>query len=888
MFGSKPFGTSTTSSTFGAPASSSLFGQKPAGSSLFGTTTSTPATNSLWGQQKPASGGGLFGSSGATQQSSLFGNTSTSTASTSLFGGSTQNKSLFGGAPQNTSTFGSPSASTGLFGGSTSTSGGGLFGGSTAGTNGTTIKFEPTVGSDTMIRQGTQTNISTKNICITAMKQYENKSMEELRMEDYLANRKTPAAGSTTGGSLFGSSSATNNAGTALFGSPASQKNIFGSSPNSTFGAKPATASTGIFGSPQQQNSGSLFGASKPSGGLFGNTSGSTFGATPAASTSLFGGTQQQQQSTFGQPANTGGLFGSTAAAPAFGAATAQPSTGFTFGGGAGTTSTFGQANTSGGLFGSSTAPTAAATGGGLFGSKPAAGGTFFGGGTTTNTFGGASNTGGGLFGSTTANKPLFGSPSNTGGTLFGGGAQAGGGLFGGQQAQQVGGTLFGGGQQQTVVAAPMPAQVSMAAAAPIVLGSDVNQRQVERALFEAQLAAAPYGDGPLLKWMNQTKEDTEAVAYENTDRQLKFLQSLSGSPLLSAQGTLLPPSLPRPGTGAASDSAERSPLVVKDLSYTSLSRAPTLANGIRNVPAMNNSPLSSVRRNRNNHSSRFDTTATAVDTVLSGGINQLTSAKRVTNVKHLDISTFRDKFRSPSNNSTADPDELPRVTVQQQKENIYNVQDDGPRPQRRTDAAPPKLLLDSSIADDSAMQSPAIHNKTPTSPDGGRGAHGRATSPLRARDALRSPVSLENAEYRCVPTIEEIQAMTKDGVVELPDGLSISRQGYGSVFWRGPLILKRELKLEEIVVFRNKEVTVYPDDSTKPEVGQELNRPAEVTLERVWPVNKETKEPIKDVQRLAELRWRERLETVAARMGATFKDYRPNDGSWVFCVDHF
>lgn len=52
-----------------------------------------------------------------------------------------------------------------------------------------------------------------------------------------------------------------------------------------------------------------------------------------------------------------------------------------------------------------------------------------------------------------------------------------------------------------------MPSQVAVAAAAPIVLGSDMNQRQIERALLEAQLAATPYGDGPLLKWMADSKE---------------------------------------------------------------------------------------------------------------------------------------------------------------------------------------------------------------------------------------------------------------------------------------------------------------------------------------------------------------------------------------------
>ncbi|PIO63635.1 nucleoporin autopeptidase [Teladorsagia circumcincta] len=42
------------------------------------------------------------------------------------------------------------------------------------------------------------------------------------------------------------------------------------------------------------------------------------------------------------------------------------------------------------------------------------------------------------------------------------------------------------------------------------------------------------------------------------------------------------------------------------------------------------------------------------------------------------------------------------------------------------------------------------------------------------------------------------------------------------------------------------------------------------------------------DPLKLIDLGWRDRLEKVTARMGATFKDYRPSTGSWVFRVEHF
>ena len=57
--------------------------------------------------------------------------------------------------------------------------------------NGTgAIKFAPPSGTDSMVRSGISSTISTKHQCITAMKEYEAKSFEELRIEDYTAGRK--------------------------------------------------------------------------------------------------------------------------------------------------------------------------------------------------------------------------------------------------------------------------------------------------------------------------------------------------------------------------------------------------------------------------------------------------------------------------------------------------------------------------------------------------------------------------------------------------------------------------------------------------------------------------------------------------------------------------
>ena len=52
-------------------------------------------------------------------------------------------------------------------------------------------------------------------------------------------------------------------------------------------------------------------------------------------------------------------------------------------------------------------------------------------------------------------------------------------------------------------------------------------------------------------------------------------------------------------------------------------------------------------------------------------------------------------------------------------------------------------------------------------------------------------------------------------------------------------------LNLDEIIFFRRQEVQVYVDEDNKPEVGSGLNKPAEVTLDSVYPSDKTTRQKI-------------------------------------------
>lgn len=199
-----------------------------------------------------------FGQPQQQQQTSIFGGTNP-TGTASLFGG--QQAPSFGAAKPPAFGFGQtqqPSTSlfssnqgqqqqTSLFGqtGTTNTSGGGLFGGTVATSfgqpsanqqSGTAIvKFIAPQETDTLLKGSTTSYVQTKQQCITFMKEYAEKSLEELRIEDYAANRKGPQAGA----GLFASSQ------TGVFGSTLQQPQT-----NSLFGAQQNTQPTaGIFGS---------------------------------------------------------------------------------------------------------------------------------------------------------------------------------------------------------------------------------------------------------------------------------------------------------------------------------------------------------------------------------------------------------------------------------------------------------------------------------------------------------------------------------------------------------------------------------------------------------------------------------------------------------------
>ncbi|EED91206.1 hypothetical protein THAPSDRAFT_262891, partial [Thalassiosira pseudonana CCMP1335] len=295
------------STPFGAPAPSG-FGQAPA----FGAA---PAAPSAFGQPS--------GFGAAPQPASTFGQ------ATSGFGQQPAASTGFGAAPsafgQAPSAFGQPAASTGFGSPSPAPAFGmkpaqGLFGSAPSAFGQPALGGQQQTGTAAVPYQETSKNDGSSSIilqAITAMPQYEQKSFEELRLEDYLAGNKGTQgqAPVSTGFGGFGAAPQPAPAPTGLFGAP-------------------AAAPTSLFGSSTPAPVGNLFGSSSatpaPSTGFGG------FGAAPQpapTSTGLFGGELTTAVVYTSAPTS---LFGSTTPAPSgnlFGSAATpgerSPSTGF-------------------------------------------------------------------------------------------------------------------------------------------------------------------------------------------------------------------------------------------------------------------------------------------------------------------------------------------------------------------------------------------------------------------------------------------------------------------------------------------------------------------------------------------------------------------------------
>jgi len=124
------------------------------------------------------------------------------------------------------------------------------------------------------------------------------------------------------------------------------------------------------------------------------------------------------------------------------------------------------------------------------------------------------------------------------------------------------------------------------------------------------------------------------------------------------------------------------------------------------------------------------------------------------------------------------------------------------------------------------------------------------------------------------------------DDELRCVQNLTISRPNVGTISFHG-ITDCTNLDFERIVRLEIGEVLVYPDSSTKPDIGIGLNKAATVTMYECWPPN--GRKHLQDPK--SQERYRNKIKTMTEEKhaaAARFLDYDCNTGIWKFSVEHF
>ncbi|KZC05431.1 Nuclear pore complex protein Nup98-Nup96 [Dufourea novaeangliae] len=846
------FGTTNTNTN--------LFGnQQNPGTSLFGTNTATSA----FGQSnKPA--GFSFGTTSGTN---LFGQPQQTTQQTTPFGqtNATGNTNLFGTTPG----FGSTNTTT-------------------AGVTGTVVKFTPVITTDSMSKNGISHSISARHCCIASMKEYESKSYEELRFEDYSVGRKGPSTG--------------------IFGTPA-QPSPFANAGTGTNTATPGFGvMSGGFGATTQSGSSSLFGKpmtsfvtpsttttnsfafnSTPSTNLFGsNNQAKPFGT--AAPTPLFATSNTNQTagtgfagiitpqntgfgSTFGstQPNQSIGLFNQNKSAfnvPSTSSSTAFSSFGQTPSSNAGTTlfgakstgtTGFGTAST----FGSNTASTFGTTTGFTAGQN--AGASLF-----NTCFKPAGQTSGFSFGSTSA--PSTGLGTNTGLTLGGGST-----LFG----QQKPGSLFGNtGSNTTFNPSASFGSSTFGSNANVgtgigmgLLGAGASNNQTKSSgtvpVHQQILAlvSAPFGDSPLLKNLLPASGKTEELL-KPANAPSKIMNGLQYKVTANNKSPKIKAKVVTPAQLSKKSMFEG--LEEEDPLSEAFQPRPNAKRLVLRPKSMSNSIISSPTENSSQVVGKNSQSAAKGDGRMNGTDTYIESSTTIESV------VDKENHSQDNNRQLANDRRSSSSTSC-----LFNGQ-------YCTDT---RIILLSRRLKTSLPRNSTTQNSNEESFDEQHSSQELDDTSFWALQSSNwksnaAKVTLKRVGYYTIPSLDNIEDYVCGETCVVPN-FTVGREGYGNVYFPDSFDIYG-LNLDEIVHFRHKEVIIYPDDEKKPPVGQGLNRKAQVTLDRVWPHDKSLHKPITDPLRLAAMDYEEKLRRVSAKHDTRFLEYRPETGSWVFKVDHF
>jgi hypothetical protein len=510
--------------------------------------------------------------------------------------------------------------------------------------------------------------------------------------------------------------------------------------------------------------------------------------------------------------------------------------------------------------------------------------GGLFGGQSATNSTGGPSA--GGLFGAQTASTPpssggLFGSQSTTSvpasGSVFGGtylsSGSSGTSLFGsgttGSTVAIGGGSLFGDkgttfagtssnspfafGSSNTTAPSSLFGNHPANPTTGGLFGSNAPPRPLTTSQSTSSLLGASSGSGQLYATIDQGSYSLGNSLTSSTSRQML-------GPLTSPRKEVSSPSTP----GSFRTSFRRAgPLKASPSTRLLLARnSPYLRPGQNNLPRsqsefFDRTGSGSVRSlliNRRQHS---NADLLAPETNFEGN----------TGVKKLFISRMKSMEAITGGSPT--PTQVPLGTAideMSENEKVAEGQEklksfESGRDDQPTDAAPKAKEVK-----DSGISTPFQKKK---------------------RTFVINPVA-EKEGYWISPPLK-VLATYSPKQLSAVSNLITGRQGYGQIAYLQPVNLTEVSMadvLGNVVVFSRNSVCVYPGNSPKPGTG--LNIPATVTLEGSFPIDKMTKQPIKDPANTKVHKHMNKLRQSIEEQGGEFITYNVDTGLCVFKVKHF
>ena len=188
-----------------------------------------------------------------------------------------------------------------------------------------------------------------------------------------------------------------------------------------------------------------------------------------------------------------------------------------------------------------------------------------------------------------------------------------------------------------------------------------------------------------------------------------------------------------------------------------------------------------------------------------------------------------------------------------------------------------------------------AIRN-TPTTPIIGPPARTQARTPSRFTAQSTTDTTdeqsgeLKEGEYWSEPPMATLSSWGHNELIAI-EKLVVGRVGYGKITFMDPVDLTGSGSVKQLfgdlVRFEDKECSVYPDldNVDKPPPGSGLNVTSRVELDGCWPVDKATREPIKDESHPQMVKHLKRLRGMK---DTKFESFDMKDGKWVFTVEHF